>query len=137
MNINHKHRIYTLCVSLISLGIGGYFILSAFNENINLFVTPGQAIIQANNNHKRLLRVGGLVEKGSVAWSDDRMKVFFRLTDGENNLEVEYTGVLPSLFREGQGLVVSGKLTGKKVLMANTILAKHDENYRPPNRKGL
>ena len=136
MNNNHKYRIYTLCASLISLGMGGYFILSAFNENINLFVTPGQAVVQVNNS-KRMLSVGGLVEKNSVTWSDDKMKVFFRLTDGEKNIEVEYTGVLPSLFREGQGLVVSGKLTDKKVLMANTILAKHDENYRPPNQKGI
>jgi cytochrome c-type biogenesis protein CcmE len=133
MNVNHRYRLYKLISSLIFLGIGVYFIASAFKENINLFLTPTQAVSQLKSHQSRGLRIGGLVEKGTVHWSDDRLVVTFKLTDGKNSINVQYKGALPSLFREGQGLVVAGKFNSELVLNATTILAKHDENYRPPN----
>ena len=114
---------------------GVYFILSAFSENIDLFITPTQ-IKQNQSYFMKPVRIGGLVEKGSVVWSQKGMDVSFKLTDGLENVSIHYHGVVPQLFREGQGLVVTGKMTDNG-FEASHILAKHDENYKPPMLKGV
>ena len=117
--------IILLCVSSISLGL--YFILKAFNENIVLYLTPTDLMEKQPSTAS--FRLGGLVKEGSVKL--EKNTVEFILHDSKNEIRVSYNKVLPSLFKEGQGAVVDGKLSGKKFI-ATELLAKHDENYTPP-----
>jgi len=117
-------------VAMLVLGVSlaGYFALKAFNDNLLYFFTPTD-VIEGRAPIGKSFRMGGLVETGSVVRDD--MKVSFILTDTANSMQVDYVGILPDLFREGQGIVATGSLS-KDVFVASEVLAKHDENYMPP-----
>lgn len=122
-----------LVVSLIVTGVGlaAFFGLTAFQKNLLYFLTPSQvANGEAPQGHS--FRIGGLVVKGTVRRAPDTLEVHFDLTDGNRTVGVSYTGILPDLFREGQGIIAIGKLSAKGVFEASEVLAKHDENYMPP-----
>ena len=127
-----------LLVALLLLGVfsAGYLGIKAFNENLLYFYTPTD-IANGKAPVGKSFRVGGLVEKDSVQRQD--MMVSFIVTDNNKSIEVKYEGILPDLFREGQGVVTSGSVTCeqkrwpcKNIFLATEVLAKHDENYMPP-----
>ncbi len=121
-------RLTFVAIGLGLLGIAAALILSAFQESIVFFHSPSELVEHANLTDRRL-RIGGLVEDGSVA--RDGATVRFRVTDLANSVGVAYTGILPDLFREGQGVVAEGRMEGG-VFVADQVLAKHDETYMPP-----
>jgi cytochrome c-type biogenesis protein CcmE len=126
-----KHRrLMVLIMALSALGVAAALILNAFSDNLVFFHTPSD--VQAGKAQPdRRFRLGGLVEPGSVVMAADRLSVAFRVTDGGTSVPVAYKGVLPDLFREGQGVVAEGRLDRAGVFAASEILAKHDENYMP------
>jgi cytochrome c-type biogenesis protein CcmE len=113
------------------LGVATALVLNAFNSNLVFFFTPTQV---ADNEvpKDRAFRIGGLVEAGSVARDKDALTVRFRVTDTAKTIPVVFTGILPDLFKEGKGVVAQGKLGNDGVFRASEVLAKHDENYMPP-----
>ena len=116
---------------LAALGIAAALVLNAFRSNLVFFFTPSQ--VAANEVPRdRAFRVGGLVETGSVQRDKDALTVHFRVTDTASTIPVVYTGILPDLFREGKGVVAQGKMGADGAFHATEVLAKHDENYMPP-----
>ena len=116
---------------LAALGIAASLVLNAFQSNLVFFFTPTQ--VAANEAPRdRAFRVGGLVEAGSVTREKDALTVKFRVTDTARTIPVVYTGLLPDLFREGKGVVAQGRIGPDGVFRATEVLAKHDENYMPP-----
>ena len=114
-----------------ALAVAAALVLSAFRQNLVFFFTPSQ--IAANEAPQgRAFRVGGLVESGSVRRQPDGVTVRFVITDTARSIPVVYRGLLPDLFREGKGVVTQGKLAADGVFYASEVLAKHDENYMPP-----
>ena len=130
MKPRHK-RLAAVAFGLAALGIAAALVLSAFQENLVFFFTPTQ-IAQNEAPQGRTFRVGGLVENGSVKRSPDGLTVHFVVTDTARSVPVVYKGLLPDLFREGKGVVTQGRLGPDGVFVANEVLAKHDENYMPP-----
>ena len=130
MKPRHK-RLAMIAGGLAALAVAAVFVLSAFRENLVFFYTPTQ--IAANEVPQgRAFRVGGMVEPGSVKRLPDGVSVQFVVTDTEKNVNVVYRGILPDLFREGKGVVTQGKLGPDGTFLASEVLAKHDENYMPP-----
>jgi len=121
-------RLVSIGIALGVLGLAAALALSALRESIVFFVTPSELAAKPAEPGKRL-RVGGLVEEGSVA--RDGIENRFAVTDGAKSLKVTYHGVLPDLFREKQGVVAEGILDASGTFRADTVLAKHDENYMP------
>ena len=122
-------RLLAILGGLAALGAATALVLSAFQENLVFFFTPTQ--VAANEAPKgRLFRIGGMVEKGSV--KRDGVEVRFVVTDTAKTIPVVYRGPLPDLFREGKGVVAQGQLNADGVFQAREVLAKHDENYMPP-----
>jgi cytochrome c-type biogenesis protein CcmE len=113
-------------VLLIGAGI---LVASALDRNIAYFYTPTEAIDAGLDNNTRI-RLGGMVEDGSVK-IDDQVQTTFSVTDGAQSIVVSYSGILPDLFREGQGVIAQGRIQPDGTFLADTILAKHDENYVP------
>ncbi|GAA0574350.1 cytochrome c maturation protein CcmE [Halomonas salifodinae] len=130
MNPKRKQKLFVILglVSLAAIAIG--LTLYALRSNINLFFSPIQ-IAAGEAPIDRQIRAGGMVKEGSVARNRDSLDVEFVVTDFVEDLEVHYSGILPDLFREGQGVVVVGRLTDEGVLRADDVLARHDENYMP------
>lgn len=126
-----KKRIAIVCSILAGMGIAAAFILTAFEENLLYFYSPTQ-IIAGEAPTARAFRIGGLVKEGSVKRNSENLEISFILTDTINQIEVAYKGILPDLFREGQGIVANGKLETDNIFRAEQVLAKHDENYMPP-----
>ena len=113
------------------LGIALTLVFKAFNSNMVFFFSPSD--VQAQKAPvDRAFRLGGLVEEGSLQREDDGLTVHFKVTDNAKTIPVVFTGILPDLFREGQGVVAQGKLSNEGVFMASEVLAKHDETYMPP-----
>jgi len=113
------------------LGVATALVLNAFQSNLVFFFTPTQVV--ANEAPRgRPFRIGGLVESGSLTRDSDSLTVRFRVTDTAKTIPVVYTGLLPDLFREGKGVVAQGTLAGDGTFRASEVLAKHDENYMPP-----
>ncbi len=129
MKRKHKRLSFVL-VALLLLGSAAALMLTAFEENIVFFFSPTDIVEQKKGSDDRRFRLGGLVEEGSVDRSGGET-VAFRVTDISNAVPVRFTGILPDLFREGQGIVAEGRLVGG-VFIADEVLAKHDENYMPP-----
>lgn len=130
MNVVRKRRLYfVLILATCSLG-AVLLVIAALRENINLFYTPSEVKI-ATIHPKRRLRIGGVVQKGSVK-QHDNLETSFVITDFKETISVSYSGILPDLFKEGQGVVVGGYLLEPNHLKADEVLAKHDENYQPP-----
>ena len=122
-----------MLVGLIVLGVGAAvtFALTAFQENLLYFYSPSD-VVAGKAPTDRVFRVGGMVPEGSFSRPAGSLEAHFMLTDYAHNVKVSYTGVLPDLFREGQGVIARGRMTADGVFVAEEVLAKHDENYMPP-----
>jgi cytochrome c-type biogenesis protein CcmE len=131
VNPVRKKRLFIILAILAGVGVAVTLALSALQENINLFYTPTQ-IAAGEAPEGTRIRAGGLVEDGSVTRSSDSLTVTFRVTDNNASIAIQYQGILPDLFREGQGIVALGRVNGEGILVADEVLAKHDENYMPP-----
>ncbi len=126
-----RQRLYLIIIMLLGIGTAVAFTLQAFNDNLMFFFSPTD-VAMGKAPAQQVFRLGGMVVDGSVERPGDDMLVRFKLTDYGKEVEVEYTGILPDLFREGQGVVTKGRLRPDGVFVAEEVLAKHDENYMPP-----
>jgi cytochrome c-type biogenesis protein CcmE len=126
-----KRRLYWVLGILAGVGIAGALALSAFQKNVMFFFDPTQVAAGEVKQGERF-RLGGMVSKGSFHRQPGSLEVSFVVTDFKNELPVKYTGVLPDLFREGQGVVAHGRMGNDGVFVADEVLAKHDEKYMPP-----
>ena len=130
MKARHKRLVF-IVAGLAGLAVAIGLIANAFNQNLVFFFSPSD--VQANQAPiNRDFRLGGLVEMGSVKRENDGLTVHFVVTDNANTIPVTFTGILPDLFREGQGVVAQGKLNENGTFLAKEVLAKHDESYMPP-----
>ena len=129
-----RKRMLTVAAILVGVGIATTFALQAFQKNLLYYYSPSQ-IKSGEAPASRVFRVGGLVEDGSLKREPGSLEVHFVLTDFAEQTMVSYTGVLPDLFREGQGVIARGKLQPDGIFVAEEVLAKHDENYMPPEVK--
>jgi len=125
-----KSRILFLFSLLILSVVIIFFLLKSLNENVVYFFSPTEIYTKSNISYKEKIRVGGLVKENSI--SKDGRAINFIITDLKNEIIVNYIGIIPNLFSEGKGVIAEGKLKDKKYLIAEKILAKHDENYMPP-----
>jgi cytochrome c-type biogenesis protein CcmE len=128
MKPRHK-RIALIAGGLAALGIASAFVLNALDSNIAFFVTPSE-IAAGKAPQGKAFRVGGMVKEGSVV--RDNLTVNFVITDTARDVKVSYTGILPDLFKEGKGAVAQGRIGADGTFTASEVLAKHDENYMPP-----
>ena len=130
-----KKRASLLTIFLSISVISVFIILNALNENILYFNSPSDIKSNPDINFDKKIRVGGMVKKNTLQISDQEIK--FIITDFKNEIRVSFKGTVPNLFAEGKGVVAEGKLQDKKFFVAERILAKHDENYMPPELKNL
>jgi cytochrome c-type biogenesis protein CcmE len=129
--VKRKHkRLFFVLGGMAALGIAAGLVVSAFDEDLVFFFSPTELQAKEVRPDQRI-RIGGLVEEGSLAKQADGVTVSFRVTDLTTVLPVTYKGILPDLFREGQGVVAEGRLGPDGVFVASEVLAKHDENYMP------
>ena len=126
-----KQRLYVVLFIIVFSSAAIGLVAYALRGNINLFFPPAE-VAAGKAPIGQPIRVGGMVEEGSVVRSDDSLKVRFKVTDYQASVEIEYVGILPDLFDEGQGAVAAGELNEQGVLIATEVLAKQDENYMPP-----
>lgn len=131
MKARHK-RTAIIVGGLAAIGIAAALVLNALNSNIALYVTPSE-VAAGKAPKSAAFRIGGLVKDGSLR--RDNLTAHFIVTDTAQDIPVAYTGILPDLFKEGKGAVVQGKLGADGVFVASEVLAKHDENYMPPEAK--
>lgn len=131
MNPLRKKRLLIIGAILAGVALAVGLALSALQENINLFYTPTQ-IANGEAPHGKRIRAGGMVVKGSLQRSADSLDVRFVVTDFDKSVPITYRGILPDLFREGQGIVALGEINDQGVVVADQVLAKHDEKYMPP-----
>ena len=130
-----KKRASLLAVFLSISVIGVILILSALNKNLLYFNTPTDIKINQDIDFNKKIRVGGMVKKNTLKIKDQEIR--FIITDFKNEIKVSFKGTIPNLFAEGKGVVAEGKLQDKKFFIADRILAKHDENYMPPELKNM
>ena len=130
MKTRHK-RIAFIALGLAGLSIAAFLVTNAFKNNLVFFFSPSQ-IASKEAPIGRNFRVGGLVEKGSIKRDNDGLTVQFSVTDTARSVPVVYKGILPDLFKEGRGCVATGRLGSDGIFHADEVLAKHDENYMPP-----
>ncbi|MBV6423560.1 MAG: Cytochrome c-type biogenesis protein CcmE [Steroidobacteraceae bacterium] len=126
-----RRRLVLVLGIVAGVAIAGGLALQAFRENVMFFFDPTQ-VAKGEAPADERFRLGGMVEKGSVVRKPGSLEVQFVVTDFQRSVPVRYTGVLPDLFREGQGVVAHGRLGANGVFTADEVLAKHDENYMPP-----
>jgi cytochrome c-type biogenesis protein CcmE len=126
-----RRRLYILLLFMIGIGTAAALTLTAFRDNLVFFYSPSE-IVEKDAPKGRNMRIGGLVEVGSVERPPGSTEVRFKITDLETTIPVVYNGALPDLFREGQGVVAQGQIGPDGVFRAREVLAKHDENYMPP-----
>jgi cytochrome c-type biogenesis protein CcmE len=124
-------RALWIAAGVAGLGVATALVLNVFQSNLVFFFTPTQ-VAQNEAPKDRTFRIGGLVEEGSVVRENDALTVRFKVTDTARAVPVVYTGILPDLFKEGKGVVAQGRLNSDGTFKANEVLAKHDENYMPP-----
>ena len=124
-----QNRMILVALLVFGVSLAGYFGIKAFNDNLLYFFTPTD-ISEGKAPQEKSFRVGGLVQPGSVIRNN--MIVIFTLIDNNKDIEVHFEGILPDLFREGQGIVATGSVSAENFFLASEILAKHDENYMPP-----
>ncbi|MRI32358.1 cytochrome c maturation protein CcmE [Endozoicomonas sp. OPT23] len=134
MTAIRKQRAALVFLMLTAIGIAVGLVLFALGENINHFYTPSQ-ILQGEAPKDIRIRGGGMVVAGSIHRDPDSLKVVFRVSDGPSSVAVEYEGILPDLFVEDSGVVVTGTLGKNGVIKASELLARHDSNYMPPEVK--
>ena len=126
-----RKRMIAVGVLLTGMAITAVLLISAFRQNLLYFYTPTQ-IANGEAAIDKGIRIGGLVKDGSLQRTEGTLEISFLVTDKVNEIPVKYSGILPDLFREGQGIVARGKMDANGVFVAEEILAKHDENYMPP-----
>ncbi len=127
-----RYKKLILIVAGVSIfTVSGLLVLNAFRNNLVFFFSPSE-ILEGKAPTSGTFRVGGLVEKGSVKKSADGLKVDFTVTDLQKSMSIHYEGILPDLFKEGQGVVAQGRFGNNQLFIADQVLAKHDENYMPP-----
>ncbi len=131
MHPKRKQKLILVTLMVAAVGVASALLLKAFSSNIQLFFSPSEVVAGLVPEGAEF-KVGGLVAANSVERIGDGLTVAFDLTDNGETIPVRYTGILPDLFREGQGTVSVGKLDENGVFIANKVLAKHDENYMPP-----
>jgi cytochrome c-type biogenesis protein CcmE len=124
-------RAVAIVGGLAALGVAAALVLNAFQSNLVFFFTPTQ-VAKKEVPLDRNFRIGGLVEGGTVVRQKDALNVTFKVTDGAESVPVIYTGILPDLFKEGKGVVAEGRVGTDGIFKASQVLAKHDENYMPP-----
>ena len=129
MKTIRKQRLITVLLILSTSALGSFLIIRALDSNLDFFFTPSELFKEEIPNNKRI-KVGGMVLEGSV--TRDKTNISFVITDYEGSIDVEFDGLVPDLFKEGSGVVVLGYLKDK-TLIAEDVLAKHDENYMPPS----
>lgn len=129
MKAVRKKRLITVLVLMLSSGLGSFLIIKALDSNLDFFFTPSEIFKEELPNNKRI-KVGGMVLEDSV--SRNGTNIIFKITDYNESIEVQFDGIVPDLFKEGSGVVVLGYLEDK-ILKAEKVLAKHDENYMPPS----
>ena len=129
-----RKRMLTVALIVAGVATSVAFALQAFQKNLLYFYSPSQ-VAAGEAPSFRTIRVGGMVEKGSVIREPGSLEVRFTVTDFAHDLTVSYTGVLPDLFREGQGIIARGRFGDGGLFVAEEVLAKHDENYMPPEVK--
>ncbi len=134
MHPQRKKRLSILVFIVSGIAIALGLVLYSLQQNINLYYTPSQ-LVADHVTPQSEVRIGGLVEKGSVQFAATGLLVSFILTDSHREIKVNYNGVLPTLFREGQGIVAQGKLNANGIFIADQVLAKHDSTYMPPGIK--
>jgi cytochrome c-type biogenesis protein CcmE len=137
VNIRRRNRLYAALAILLGLGLATALVMYALRSNIDLFYTPGEILYGKGEAHEKpeagqRLRVGGMVMPGSVRRDPKTLAVSFKLYDARGVVSVSFEGILPDLFREGQGVVAQGVLAAGNQVIAKEVLAKHDEKYTPP-----
>jgi len=137
VNTRRKNRLMVVVAILVGLGLATSLVMYALRSNIDLFYTPSEILNGKGEDHSKpepgqRLRVGGMVMPGSVKRDANTLQVSFKLYDGNGVISVTYLGILPDLFREGQGVVAQGVLEKGNLVNAKEVLAKHDEKYTPP-----
>ena len=130
-----KKRASLLAITLLVSVTGIFFILQSLNKNILYFKSPTDIKNNQNINFDKKIRVGGMVKKDSLIIKEEEIK--FIITDFNNEINISFSGTVPNLFSEEKGVVAEGKLQDKTFFIADRILAKHDENYMPPELKGI
>lgn len=136
MNLKQKRKLFGVISLVVILAIAAALILYALKQNINLFFTPTQ-LLETTLQPNQHIRIGGYVKKNSVHYDESGQSVTFVVTDRQNEISVNYHGVLPNLFREGQTVVVTGVMENQNNFLASEVLAKHDERYMPSPLKEL
>ena len=130
MKRRHKRIVFIVCC-LCALGLAAWLVLAAFKNNLVFFFSPTQ-VAAKEAPQGRTFRIGGLVEDGTLKRDPDGLTIRFTVTDTASTIPVVYKGILPDLFKEGRGCVAQGKVGSDGVFYADQIMAKHDENYMPP-----
>ena len=128
-----KSRVSLLLVLLVTFGLVIFFIFKSLEDNLVYFFSPTEINNKMDISYKEKIRVGGLVKENSI--NKEETSINFIITDLKNEIIVLYSGSIPNLFSEGKGVVAEGKLKDKKLLISDKIIAKHDENYMPPEVK--
>ena len=131
MNPTRKKRLYLIIAMVVGVALAVGFALNAFNQNMMFYFTPTE-VAQGKAPVNQPFRLGGMVVNGSVKKQAESTTTWFDLTDNQSIVTVEYSGILPDLFREGQGIISMGRLNSSGKFIADEVLAKHDENYMPP-----
>jgi cytochrome c-type biogenesis protein CcmE len=132
MNEHRKRRLAALGSILVGLGVLGWVAMSGMAEDQVYYWSPTELIAKADSARDATVRLGGMVEPGSVEWNPDAQQLAFRITDGTETIAVQGKGAPPQMFREGIGVVVEGKLAGDKVFRTTTVMVKHSNEYQPP-----
>ncbi|RMF10569.1 MAG: cytochrome c maturation protein CcmE [Alphaproteobacteria bacterium] len=134
--LRKRRRLLLTVGGVVVLGIAAALVLNAFRDSVVFFYSPSEVQARLDDPSLKLadrrFRLGGLVAEDSVVTLDDGVTTEFTVTDGAGEIRVRFTGMLPALFREGQGVVAEGRLEGANLFIAEDVLAKHDENYMPP-----
>ncbi|BAU58286.1 cytochrome c maturation protein CcmE [Halorhodospira halochloris] len=129
MKPRHK-RLFLVLGIVAGVSISTALVLNAFRDNMTFFITPSEVMAKSEMPERRF-RIGGIVEEGTVQRDSESTRVEFGVTDTKSSVKVTYYGILPDLFREGQGVVVEGRITDEGTFDADNVMARHDENYMP------
>ena len=127
-----QKRMALIAIAGVLISSAIIIVLNVFNDNLVFFYSPSEILERNFDEESRQIRLGGMVVPNSVQRRSTDTTVSFQVTDNRNTIKVTYTGILPDLFREGKGVVVQGRFTENQMFVANQVLAKHDENYMPP-----
>ncbi len=128
---SRQKRLVLVILAIVGVGLASVLVTNALRSNMAYFFTPTQ-IIDGEAPEGQLMRIGGMVKEGTLKRVADGLTVEFVVTDTASDVVVQYTGILPDLFREGQGVVARGKVNQQRLFVAEEVLAKHDESYMPP-----